>query len=207
MPSTMILPVSVQTGWVNFWSLRILASRVRHTSHHRHLTSLASRHKSELASWAGKLINRVPQVWKSFLMFYVCDRGHTVIGNAASTVIMLCIIAYKGVKDGAFVGNTEHFDNEIDLAGSEGFQSMRSIIVKPQKIFTSSPLARASFKPTRTTSTSSRRHSMGVSQGSIEVAPGKIRGESSSNGSELRCAGFTPLFHGELPSNLSMEQA
>ena len=142
----------------------ILASRVRHTSHHRHLTSLAS-HKSELASWAGKLINRVPQVWKSFLLFYVCDRGHTVIGDAASTVIMLCIIAKKVVKDGAFVGNTEHMDNEIDLAG------------------------------------------MRVSQGSIEVAPGKIRGESSSNGSELRCAGFTPHFPGELPSNLSMEQA
>ena len=74
------------------------------------------------------------------------------------------------------------------------------------------------------------REELRISRGIIVVAPGKIRGESSSNGSEvaecrvqsakiraelssilyprnLRSAAFTPHFHAELPSNLSMEQA
>ena len=38
-------------------------------------------------------------------------------------------------KYSAFVGNTEHFDKKIDLAGSEGLESMKVVNVKHQKIF------------------------------------------------------------------------
>ena len=38
------------------------------------------------------------------------------------------------MKNGAFVGNTEHFDNEIDLGGSEGSEGMSFSNIKPQTI-------------------------------------------------------------------------
>ena len=34
----------------------------------------------------------------------------------------------------AFVGPTRNFGNEIDLAGSEGLDDMKVVIIKPQKI-------------------------------------------------------------------------
>ena len=37
-----------------------------------------------------------------------------------------------------FVGKTGHFDNEIDLAGSESFEGMKVVIIKPKKTFSSS---------------------------------------------------------------------
>ena len=40
----------------------------------------------------------------------------------------------KMTKNSALVGNTGHFDNEIDLVGSEGLD------IKPQKIVSSFPL-------------------------------------------------------------------
>ena len=40
----------------------------------------------------------------------------------------------------AFVGNTEHFDNQFDLTGSQGFDGMKVDNIKPQKIALSSPL-------------------------------------------------------------------
>ena len=43
-------------------------------------------------------------------------------------------ISMKKLKNNAFVGNTGHVDDEIDLAGSEGLEGM------PQKIVSSSPL-------------------------------------------------------------------
>ena len=33
----------------------------------------------------------------------------------------------KKLKNNAFVGNTGHFDNEIDLAGSEGLEGMKAV--------------------------------------------------------------------------------
>ena len=39
----------------------------------------------------------------------------------------------KIIKNSAFVGNTGHFDNEIDLAGSEGLEGMKVYNIK--KIF------------------------------------------------------------------------
>ena len=38
------------------------------------------------------------------------------------------------------VGNTGHFENEIELAGSEGLQGMHVDTIKPQKIVSFSPL-------------------------------------------------------------------
>ena len=43
----------------------------------------------------------------------------------------------------AIVGNTGHFRNEMDLAGSEGLEGMKVVIIKPQKIFPSSSSATA----------------------------------------------------------------
>ena len=42
------------------------------------------------------------------------------------------------LKNSAFVGNTGHFDNEIDLAGSEGLEGMELDNIKPQQIVSSS---------------------------------------------------------------------
>ena len=41
------------------------------------------------------------------------------------------------LRNTAFVGNTGHFDNEIDFAGSEGLDGMRVDNTKPQKIVSS----------------------------------------------------------------------
>ena len=46
----------------------------------------------------------------------------------------------KKLKNNAFVGNTGHIDNETDLAGSEGLGGMEVVNIKPQKVFSSSPL-------------------------------------------------------------------
>ena len=40
----------------------------------------------------------------------------------------------KKLKNNTFVGNTGHFDNEVDLAGSEGFEGTEVDHIKPQKI-------------------------------------------------------------------------
>ena len=44
-------------------------------------------------------------------------------------------------KNNAFVGNTGHFDDEIDLIGSECVEGMKVDNITPQKIVLSSPLA------------------------------------------------------------------
>ena len=43
----------------------------------------------------------------------------------------------------AFVGNTGHFRNEMDLASSEGLDDFHVVIIKFQKIFLSSLSATA----------------------------------------------------------------
>ena len=45
----------------------------------------------------------------------------------------------KKLEDNAFVGNSGHSDNKIELAGSEGLESMKVGNIKPQKIVSSSP--------------------------------------------------------------------
>ena len=47
----------------------------------------------------------------------------------------------KKLTNNTFVGNTGHFDNDIDFAGSEGLEGMKVDIFKPKKILSSSPLA------------------------------------------------------------------
>ena len=49
----------------------------------------------------------------------------------------------KKLTNNAFVGNTGHFDNEIDLAGSEGLEGLKVDNIEPPKCFSSSPLATA----------------------------------------------------------------
>ena len=44
------------------------------------------------------------------------------------------------MKNSAFVGNTGHFDNEIDMADPEGWEGMKVDNIKPQEIVSSSPL-------------------------------------------------------------------
>ena len=39
----------------------------------------------------------------------------------------------KKLKNSTFVGNTGHFDNEVDFAGSEGFEGTEVYHIKPQK--------------------------------------------------------------------------
>ena len=46
----------------------------------------------------------------------------------------------KMMKNSALVGNTGHFGNKIDFAGSEGLEGMKVANTKPQKIVSSSPL-------------------------------------------------------------------
>ena len=46
----------------------------------------------------------------------------------------------KKLKNNALVGNTGHFDNEIDLAGWEGLEGMKVDNIKPQKIVIVSPV-------------------------------------------------------------------
>ena len=41
----------------------------------------------------------------------------------------------KKLKNNAFVGNTGHFDNEIDLAGSEGLECMKSTTTSLRRSF------------------------------------------------------------------------
>ena len=43
------------------------------------------------------------------------------------------------LKNIAFVGNSEHFDNEINLAGSEGLKGTKVDDIELQKFFSSSP--------------------------------------------------------------------
>merc|ERR1712216_340579 len=38
----------------------------------------------------------------------------------------------KNMKNNAIVGNIGHFDNEIDMAGLEGFAGIKRINIKPQ---------------------------------------------------------------------------
>ena len=40
----------------------------------------------------------------------------------------------KNLKINTLDGNTRHFDNELDLAGSEGFEGTQVDHIKPQKI-------------------------------------------------------------------------
>ena len=46
----------------------------------------------------------------------------------------------KMMKKNAKVGSTGHWDNEIDLAGSEGLEGIKIHNIKPQEMFSSSPL-------------------------------------------------------------------
>ena len=46
----------------------------------------------------------------------------------------------KNVKYNTFVGNTGHFDNEVDLACSEGLDGTELDHIKPQKIVIVSPV-------------------------------------------------------------------
>ena len=43
------------------------------------------------------------------------------------------------LKNTAFVGNTGHFDNEINLSGSKGLDGMKVDDIELQKFFSSSP--------------------------------------------------------------------
>ena len=47
----------------------------------------------------------------------------------------------KKLNHNTFVGNTGHFDNEIDFARTEGFGGTEVDHIKPQKIVSSPPLA------------------------------------------------------------------
>ena len=49
----------------------------------------------------------------------------------------------KKLKNNTFVGNTGHFDNEVDLAGSEGFEGTEVDHIKPQKIVLVSPVGQS----------------------------------------------------------------
>ena len=82
-----------------------LVSRVRCTCYHQGLSSLTPRRNSELTSC--KLVNRVPQVCRSYLILYVCDRGHAVVGNAASTVTFTAPYLFGSAftGDGCFFGS------------------------------------------------------------------------------------------------------
>ena len=44
------------------------------------------------------------------------------------------------MKNSAFVGNTGHVDNAIDLSGSEGLEGLKVDSIKPPKIVLFSPL-------------------------------------------------------------------
>ena len=46
---------------------------------------------------------------------------------------------HEEVEGIAFGGNTGQFDNEFDLAGSDGLEGVKVDNVKPQKLFSSTP--------------------------------------------------------------------
>ena len=46
----------------------------------------------------------------------------------------------KKLKKTTFVGNTGHFDDEFDFAGTKGFEGTEVDHIKPQKSFSSPPL-------------------------------------------------------------------
>ena len=46
----------------------------------------------------------------------------------------------KNLNNNTFVGNTGHFDNEIDFARTEGFEDTEVDHIKPQKVVLVSPL-------------------------------------------------------------------
>ena len=71
------------------------------------------------------------------------SRSRPSCPRSTSFVSSTSIITFdhmKKLKNNTFVGNTAHFDNEINLAGSEGFQGHgRSDHIKPQKLVLVSP--------------------------------------------------------------------
>merc|ERR1712137_882319 len=50
----------------------------------------------------------------------------------SSTVNIITIDHMKKMKNNAIVGNIGHFDNEIDMAGLEGFPGIKRVTIKPQ---------------------------------------------------------------------------
>ena len=49
----------------------------------------------------------------------------------------------RSVENTAFVGNTGHLTNAIDLGSLEGLKGMKVDNIEPQKFFSSSPLVTA----------------------------------------------------------------
>ena len=65
------------------------------------------------------------------------SRSRPSCPRSTSFVSSTSIITFdhmKKLKNNTFVGNTGHFDNEVDLAGSEGFEGTEVDHIKPQKI-------------------------------------------------------------------------
>ena len=99
-PSTIILPVSVQTGWVIFRSWRIFVSRVRCTSSHQGLSSLSSQFGFDVVGATESLKSGEALSFEfGHVVHNVCDRAHTVIGNAASTASFTvpCLLSARSV--------------------------------------------------------------------------------------------------------------
>ena len=67
-----------------------------------------------------------------------------------------CIITLdhmNKLKYNTFVGNTGHFDNEVDMAGSEGFEGTEVDHIKPKKIVLVSPVGHSVIMMRRLKST------------------------------------------------------
>ena len=76
-------------------------------------------------------------------LFVQLLEGLPLAPNASTARDFDIIILDHVMVNTAFVGNTGHCRNEIDLASSEGLDDMRVVIIKRQKIFPSSPSATA----------------------------------------------------------------
>ena len=57
------------------------------------------------------------------------------------------------LKYNTFVGNTGHFDNEVDVAGSDGFEGTELDHIKPKKIVLVSPVGHSVIMMRRLKST------------------------------------------------------
>ena len=66
-----------------------------------------------------------------------CDTGcHDSFVSSTDSFI----VTFEDEDNCAFVGNTRHFDNEFDSAGSEGIDGLKVDNIKPQKSVSSSRL-------------------------------------------------------------------
>ena len=59
------------------------------------------------------------------------------VGSGARVLVAECVPHphMKKLKSNALVENIEHFDNQIDLADSEGLGGMKVDNIKPQRLF------------------------------------------------------------------------